>query len=139
MDHLLRLAEGIQYRRSQFSRTICPASSSGQIKSLASDTGIVREKKVVLNPGRRRLQGGELAVVIGTSQQAVDLALAEEFSAAAPLEPSPIEPDTNTNATPSLRGLDALVNLGEASPSHSSLQSLYTMTAIEKASRVSQY
>jgi len=31
--------------------------------------GVVRDKQVVLNPGRRRLQGGETGIVIGTSQQ----------------------------------------------------------------------
>lgn len=41
---------------------------------------------MILNPGRRRLKGGETGIVIGTSQGAVDAALAQEFSAAEPLE-----------------------------------------------------
>jgi hypothetical protein len=44
--------------------------------------GVVRDKQVVLNPGRRRLQGGETGIVIGTSQQAVDAALGRPFTVA---------------------------------------------------------
>ena len=44
--------------------------------------GILRDGQVILNPGRRRLQGGETAIVIGTSQAAVDHALGQKFTAA---------------------------------------------------------
>ena len=48
--------------------------------------GILRDGQVILNPGRRRLQGGETAIVIGTSQAAVDHALSQKFTAAPPLK-----------------------------------------------------
>ena len=48
-------------------------------------TGVVRKNQVILNPGRRRLQGGELGIVIGTSQKAVDLAMGQQFTVAPPL------------------------------------------------------
>ena len=48
--------------------------------------GILREGQVILNPGRRRLLGGETAIVIGTSQAAVDHALGQQFTAAPPLK-----------------------------------------------------
>lgn len=41
---------------------------------------------MILNSGRRRLEGGEGAVVIGTSQQAVDSALSQDFFPAPPLK-----------------------------------------------------
>ncbi len=43
-------------------------------------------KKVVLNPGRRRLKGGEAGVFMATSQAALDDALTRPFSR--PLHPS---------------------------------------------------
>ena len=46
----------------------------------------MRDKQVILNPGRRRLQGGEFGIVIGTSQNAVDNALSQQFTPAPPLE-----------------------------------------------------
>lgn len=53
-----------------------------------------------MNPGRRRLKGGEVAIVIGTSQQAIDNALAQDFSAAPPFE--------GTAKSPVLESADAL-------------------------------
>ena len=44
--------------------------------------GFVQGRKVVLNPGRRRLKGGEAAVCVATSQAALDEALARRFSRA---------------------------------------------------------
>jgi len=43
-------------------------------------------KKVVLNPGRRRLKGGEMGIFMATSQAALDDALQRAFSR--PLHPS---------------------------------------------------
>lgn len=43
-------------------------------------------KKVVLNPGRRRLKGGEAGVFMATSQVALNEALTRRFSR--PLHPS---------------------------------------------------
>lgn len=48
--------------------------------------GVVRKNQVILNPGRRRLQGGEAGIVIGTSQKAVDLAMSQNFTVAPPLK-----------------------------------------------------
>ncbi len=42
--------------------------------------GFVQGRKVVLNPGRRRLKGGEAAVCVATSQVALDEALTRSFS-----------------------------------------------------------
>ena len=47
--------------------------------------GVVRKNQVILNPGRRRLQGSETGIVIGTSQKAVDLAMRQAFTVAPPL------------------------------------------------------
>lgn len=44
--------------------------------------GFVQGRKVVLNPGRRRLKGGEAAVCVATSQTALDEALMRSFSRA---------------------------------------------------------
>ena len=44
--------------------------------------GFVQGRKVVLNPGRRRLKGGEAAVCVATSQAALDEALTRRFSRA---------------------------------------------------------
>ena len=46
--------------------------------------GVVRKNQVILNPGRRRLQGTEVGIIIGTSQEAVDLAMRQQFSVAPP-------------------------------------------------------
>ena len=43
-------------------------------------------KKVVLNPGRRRLKGGEAGVFMATSQAALNEALTRRFSR--PLHPA---------------------------------------------------
>ncbi|EIE18822.1 hypothetical protein COCSUDRAFT_59753 [Coccomyxa subellipsoidea C-169] len=48
--------------------------------------GVMAGKKVVLNPGRRRLKGGEAGVFMATSQAALDDALTRPFSR--PLHPS---------------------------------------------------
>ena len=48
-------------------------------------SGVVRKNQVILNPGRRRLQGGEVGIIIGTSQKAVDLAMGQQFTVAPPL------------------------------------------------------
>ncbi len=55
-----------------FALTFCPGVMSG--------------KKVVLNPGRRRLKGGESGVFMATSHDALDEALKRAFSR--PLHPS---------------------------------------------------
>ncbi len=49
-------------------------------------SGVMVGKKVVLNPGRRRLKGGESGVFMAISQDALDDALKRPFSR--PLHPS---------------------------------------------------
>lgn len=85
--------------------------SAARLDSRFLHSGVVREKQVILNPGRRRLKGGENGIVIGTSQNAVDLALSQEFTAAEPLEDIMNHMAAASNGTPT--AFQALQSLSE--------------------------
>ncbi len=55
--------------------------------------GFAQGRKVVLNPGRRRLKGGEAAVCVATSQAALDEALTRSFSRALHPASGTLSPD----------------------------------------------
>ena len=66
--------------------------------------GFVQGRKVVLNPGRRRLKGGEAAVCVATSQVALDEALTRSFSRSLHPASGTLSPDLGRGpATVSMR------------------------------------